>query len=482
MLMNISKLEIGMVIKNYKELCKILEIKVKEGNSKKAQLKELEEVVTYHKEGNKFVIDDIDYAKVEQKKDNYTLIIDKNLYSINVLNCSTFEKNDTKDKDKMTRNELNELEWSIMISNIHKLLDGRTYTYPQICKILEIDEKTSNSKKAQIKQIERLVALDHKKGGKFFVLKHYSVPLEKQDDRMDKIGGRTFGNMLLYALMVEYFGIDGIDEEYQVVKDNRCIDIVVTRNKMYELMDMVNGNYRRYKYNHKALAEETQTHEIIVDDYFVSTELQLKGYLTKALSNLKIRRLISSYNDCTMLVFKGHRRPATSNEEKLITLAEKKVLIDMDVDSIYHVIKQNRNEEFYKRVTNKLVKLSKDDEDFKTFKDIKSYYKAIKIGTMTDLLAIGYSELVEDVIKAMAEANDLVLESIVKHYNKEDCKYADRLIKEVNKGIKFGRIREDDFFQELYVLNKAVIESNNLRYTPRRKEAEKYLVNKDDDN
>ena len=80
------------------------------------------------------------------------------------------------------------------------------------------------------------------------MIKHYSVPLEKQDDRMDKIGGRTFGNMLLYALMVEYFGIDGIDEEYQVVKDNRCIDIVVTRNKMYELMDMVNGNYRRYKY------------------------------------------------------------------------------------------------------------------------------------------------------------------------------------------------------------------------------------------
>ena len=89
------------------------------------------------------------------------------------------------------------------------------------------------------------------------------------------------------------------------------------------------------------------------------------------------------------------------------------------------------------------------------------------------------SELVEDVIKSMAEANDLVLKDIVKHYNKDDCKYANRLIEEVNKKIRFGRLREEDFFQELYVLNKAVIESNNFRYTPRRKEAEKYLINKD---
>lgn len=66
------------------------------------------------------------------------------------------------------------------------------------------------------------------------------------------------------------------------------------------------------------------------------------------------------------------------------------------------------------------------------------------------------SELVEDVIKSMAEANDLVLKDIVKHYNKDDCKYANRLI-------------EEDFFQELYVLNKAVTENNNFRYTPRRK-------------
>lgn len=48
-----------MIVKNYKELCSLLEVPVKAGNSKKTQMKDLETKVKFHKEGNKFVIDDI---------------------------------------------------------------------------------------------------------------------------------------------------------------------------------------------------------------------------------------------------------------------------------------------------------------------------------------------------------------------------------------------------------------------------------------
>ena len=57
--MKIENLKVGMIIKNYKELCKLLEIPVKAGDSKKAQLKALEQVCMYHKEGNKFIVDSI---------------------------------------------------------------------------------------------------------------------------------------------------------------------------------------------------------------------------------------------------------------------------------------------------------------------------------------------------------------------------------------------------------------------------------------
>lgn len=55
----IEKLEVGQVIKNYKQLCEILKIKTKTGGSKITQLDKLQNFISYHKEGNKFIIDEI---------------------------------------------------------------------------------------------------------------------------------------------------------------------------------------------------------------------------------------------------------------------------------------------------------------------------------------------------------------------------------------------------------------------------------------
>ena len=140
--MDISKLELN---KDYtwREICELVGFKYStDGRKQKKQLEELKEsaeVVDNGKKGKgkKYIIKSF----LEQNLSNYTIIIDKDLYSLNGQNL--LEKN--KDKDKMTRSELEELEFSIMISNIHKLLDGRTYTYKQMCKALELDEKTSNS-------------------------------------------------------------------------------------------------------------------------------------------------------------------------------------------------------------------------------------------------------------------------------------------------------------------------------------------------
>lgn len=55
----IERLYERQIIKNYKELCEVLEIKPCAGNSKKSQLKELDTYCNYHKEGNKFIIDEI---------------------------------------------------------------------------------------------------------------------------------------------------------------------------------------------------------------------------------------------------------------------------------------------------------------------------------------------------------------------------------------------------------------------------------------
>lgn len=87
--MNINKLKESNTreFKNYKELCSILNVEILAGNSKKSQLKEFERFCAYHKEGNKFVIDEIyeipkrDDRAENQRKGTIIKNINKGNYS-----------------------------------------------------------------------------------------------------------------------------------------------------------------------------------------------------------------------------------------------------------------------------------------------------------------------------------------------------------------------------------------------------------------
>ena len=66
--MNVDKLKKGMELKNYKELCKVLEIKQTTGKAKESQLKELARFCEYKKEGQKFIIEKV-YKVPKDKED-----------------------------------------------------------------------------------------------------------------------------------------------------------------------------------------------------------------------------------------------------------------------------------------------------------------------------------------------------------------------------------------------------------------------------
>lgn len=58
--MNIDNLQIGQEIKNYKVLCELLEEPIKNGGkSKDYQLKDFERYFSFHKQGQKFIIDEV---------------------------------------------------------------------------------------------------------------------------------------------------------------------------------------------------------------------------------------------------------------------------------------------------------------------------------------------------------------------------------------------------------------------------------------
>ena len=75
--MQINNLEIGMVLKSYRHLCEVIEESIKAGNSKIRQMNDLERYLTYHKDGNKFIIDsifDIEKEKVDNRRDGNNYI------------------------------------------------------------------------------------------------------------------------------------------------------------------------------------------------------------------------------------------------------------------------------------------------------------------------------------------------------------------------------------------------------------------------
>ena len=112
-----SGLELGMVVKNYREMCRILNEQICEGNSKKAQLKEWSRYFLWEKKGQKFIILDI-YDEPLPKEDGRA---NKNIYAtyIEVILIKILAKQkNSKDPFYFTTNQM----WKLlgMINNNYK--------------------------------------------------------------------------------------------------------------------------------------------------------------------------------------------------------------------------------------------------------------------------------------------------------------------------------------------------------------------------
>lgn len=68
--MKIENLKAGMVLKNYKELCRVLEIKPKTGRGRQNQIKWIEEHVDFDRSGHSYIITMLKKKCVEPQQDN----------------------------------------------------------------------------------------------------------------------------------------------------------------------------------------------------------------------------------------------------------------------------------------------------------------------------------------------------------------------------------------------------------------------------
>lgn len=89
--MNVKNLSNGMIVKNYNDMCKLLDEKIKSGCSKKSQLIDWERFFKYHKDKHAFVIDEV-YEHEKPKPPRKDSVYAK-LTELVLLNKLSLEKN-----------------------------------------------------------------------------------------------------------------------------------------------------------------------------------------------------------------------------------------------------------------------------------------------------------------------------------------------------------------------------------------------------
>jgi hypothetical protein len=151
--LDIENLHKGQLIKNYKELCKIINEDIKSGNSKKSQLHELSQYCKYHKNGNAFYIDEVykckkfiraknevDYIKIIellllnilcQQKGKVFISRNKIYKTFKMINTNYIEYSQKQDQlsaatdiDRFNINEFYNSTNSTLHRNINKALDN----------------------------------------------------------------------------------------------------------------------------------------------------------------------------------------------------------------------------------------------------------------------------------------------------------------------------------------------------------------------
>ena len=121
--------------------------------------------------------------------------------------------------------------------NLNNIKPGQTFAnYLQLCKSLELEPKTNNSKKAQLKELYRFVDYEQLEGTKKYrVYEIREVPIPKARRKGNHI------DSLYFTLMVEL--LDNLDEEKPVTI------LKYTSSKLQEILGMYNNNYFSYKDN-----------------------------------------------------------------------------------------------------------------------------------------------------------------------------------------------------------------------------------------
>lgn len=235
-------------IKNYKEMCTILEEPVLKANSKTAQLNEWKRYFNWTNKGHIFAIDKI-YDKPKEKKDKKVMFVDIDRINEDLKKSNNF----------------------LIFRN-----------YPDFCRYLDIPIEKGNSKKAQLEKLN--FYLDYKKsdGSNEFVIKKAFYPILEYDK--NDLNQLTEYTILTYILYYH--------ENFNKEDDSpKC---TVSMSYLAEMLGYITLKYKYFKYHPKELANKTDINLHTIYEFYEKTKDLYKRFILNSLETLEKYKFLAS--------------------------------------------------------------------------------------------------------------------------------------------------------------------------------------------
>lgn len=264
---NLFKLEKGMIIKNYKEMCDLLGEKTEGGNSKKAQLREWERFFKYHKEGYKIIIDEI----YDEPK----------------------EKLDLRGSDGLLSNDIQPLLLDLLVKNNHSSLI--CFSCTKLLEMLKMVNANYHVGRRNIKLFSKYLDVDENVINDFYYFEHTKLK-SSLESALDSLYNKRIisWEKITMVCVLEETTFPGFLDKYNVQKVNRpatnneikfllSIDRKVLDHMGLESTKDVYGTSRYSKFKRLVNEELKASNSNILYGYKGYKIIQLKEYVIKAL-------------------------------------------------------------------------------------------------------------------------------------------------------------------------------------------------------
>jgi len=230
------------------------------------------------------------------------------------------------------------------VMELHKLepfIGQKIKNYKIMCNILDEDERNGGkSKVAQIKEWKRFFNFE-REGHKFKVIEIYDVPLPKQDER-------RLGNNSIYISSIELILTDFLLKQ----KDN---NYVLTKNRWFYLLGMVNRNYLEEKYEDYLVSIGISP--LYINDFIFRSKNKLNTILFTSLDNMKRRNLVDYVQQIVIKPIEGKNFVANTKQEEQIIDVEQAALIEMGYKKMGDLFyKTGLLIKFFNKVEKELIK------------------------------------------------------------------------------------------------------------------------------